>query len=436
MNTVRTFAYIYKDPLTMIENRIKENIENPEQLEKLYRADKKIFERAFFDIYPEISGFKLAEFWNVRLGFDSPQENKLKVSRIDILFLIVTCAITGFLIKIPQIFGISLEDYLFYEKNAGLIVFMGLSAYSFLTKNSFKNRHLIISIGVFIISAIYINLLPSNRDSHSIDLAYIHLPLLLWCVYGLIYINFDTKDKTKRIDYIKYNGDLAILSAIILIAGMILAGVTNGLFSAIGIEIEQFYMDYIAIWGIVSVPIVATYIIRNYPLVTNKIAPIIANIFSPLVLLTLIIYLVSIPLVGKDPYNDRDFLLIFNLMLLGVMGIIVFSISETSINKKQKINEMTLFMLTIVTLIIDLVALSAILYRLGEYGFTPNRTAVLGSNLLIFGNLILIMIDLFRVNFRSAEIKQVELTISKYLPIYMIWTIFVVIGFPLIFGLK
>ena len=420
----------------MIENRIKENIENPEQLEKLYRADKKNFERAFFDIYPEISGFKLAEFWNVRLGFDSPQENKLKVSRIDILFLIVTCAITGFLIKIPQIFGISLEDYLFYEKNAGLIVLLGLSSYSFLTNNLFNNKYLIISIGVFIISAIYVNLLPSNSDSNSINLAYIHLPLLLWCVYGLIYINFDTKDKTKRIDYIKYNGDLAILSAIILIAGMILAGVTIGLFSAIGIEIEQFYMDYIAIWGIVSVPVVATYIIRNYPFVTNKIAPIIANIFSPLVLLTLIIYLVSIPLVGKDPYNDRDFLLIFNLMLLGVMGIIVFSVSETSVNKKQKINEMTLFMLTIVTLIIDLVALSAILYRLGEYGFTPNRTAVLGSNLLIFGNLILIMIDLFRVNFRSAEIKQVELTISKYLPIYMIWTIFVVIGFPLIFGLK
>lgn len=419
-----------------MENRIKGSIENPEQLEKLYRADGKNFERAFFNIYSKISGFKLAEFWNARLKFDSLQENKLKVNRNDILFLIITCVVTGFLIKIPQLFDISLEDYFFYEKNAGLIVLLGLSAYSFLTKESFKNKHLIISIGVFIISAIYINLLPSNRDSYSINLAYIHLPLLLWCIYGLIYINFDTKDKTKRIDYIKHNGDLAILSAIILIAGMILAGVTLGLFSAIDIEIEQFYMDYIAIWGLVSVLIVATFIIRNYPFVTNKIAPIIANIFSPLVLITLIIYLISIPLAGKDPYNDRDFLLIFNLMLLGVMGVIVFSISETSINKKQKFNEMTLFMLTIVTLIIDLVALSAILYRLGEYGFTPNRTAVLGSNLLIFGNLILIMIDLFKVNFRSTGIKQVELTISKYLPIYMIWTIFVVFGFPLIFGLK
>jgi hypothetical protein len=71
-------------------------------------------------------------------------------------------------------------------------------------------------------------------------------------------------------------------------------------------------------------------------------------------------------------------------MLIGVMGIIVFSISETSINRRQKFNELVLFILSIITLIIDLVALSAIFYRLSEYGVTPNRLAVLGSNILIF----------------------------------------------------
>jgi len=123
-------------------------------------------------------------------------------------------------------------------------------------------------------------------------------------------------------------------------------------------------------------------------------------------------------------------------MLLGVMAIIVFSVSETSNNKKQRFNEMILFILSIVTLIIDLVAISAIIYRLGEFGFTPNRTAVLGSNLLIFGNLILIMLDLYRVNFNNLEISKVELRIGKYLPIYILWTIFVVFVFPFIFGLK
>ena len=420
----------------MKENSIKENIENPEQLEMLYQSDKKGFELAFFNIYAEISTSKMADFWKARLEFDQLRENKFLVDRTDIIFVVITCILTGLLIKIPQLFDINVKEYFFYEKNAALIVFFGLSTYSFLTKELINKVALMISIGAFLIAAIYINLLPSIKESQSMNLAYIHLPLLFWCVYGLIYMDFDTRDKMRRIDYIKYNGDLAILSGLILIAGVILAGVTIGLFKAIDLKIERFYMDYIAVWGVVSAPVVATYVIRNYPSVTNKIAPIIATIFSPLVLITLIVYLISIPFAGKDPYNDRNFLLIFNLMLLGVMGIIAFSVSETSIHKKQKFSELIIFVISVMTLIIDLVALSAILYRVGEYGFTPNRTAVLGSNLLIFYNLILIMKDLYRVNFKNKDIRQVELTISGYLPIYAVWTILVVFGFPLVFGLK
>jgi len=139
---------------------------------------------------------------------------------------------------------------------------------------------------------------------------------------------------------------------------------------------------------------------------------------------------------GKSPYSDREFLLIFNIMLLGVMAVIVFSISETSTTRKQKFNELILFILSIITVIIDLIALSAIFYRLGTFGITPNRLAVLGSNILILGNLVLIIIDLYKVNFKNTLIKEVELTISKYLPVYTIWIIFVIFGFPLIFGMK
>lgn len=419
-----------------MKDKIKNNIDNPEQLEKLYQSDKKSFENGFFQIYPEISDLQMSGFWKARLEFDNQNDFRLKVKKTDVLFLIITCLIASFLIKIPQLFNININDFLFYEKNAGLIVILGLSVYSFLTKGQLNHKHLIIAVLVFIISAAYINLLPSDSESHSVNLAYIHLPLLLWCLYGLIFIDFNLKEKSKRIDYIKHNGDLAILSAVILIAGGILAGVTMGLFKAIDLQIEEFYFNYIIIPGLVCVLVVATFIVRSFPSVTNKIAPIIANIFSPLVLVTLIIYLASIVVTAKDPYNDRDFLIIFNLMLLGVMAIIVFSVSEISVNKKLRFIELTLFILTIITLIVDLIALSAILYRLGEFGFTPNRTAVLGSNLLIFGNLILILADLYKVNFKGISIKKVELTIAEYLPIYAAWTIFVVFVLPFIFGFK
>ncbi|MDI3520885.1 MAG: hypothetical protein PWR04_873 [Anaerophaga sp.] len=415
---------------------IKKHIDNPLQLEKLYRADKKRFKNAFFEIYPEIADKKAAEFWKTRLEFDNPGEDKEKKRKTNVLYLIVTCLVTGLLIKMPQLTNLDVNTYLFYEKNAGLIVFLGLSAFVISTNKQINTKFLIISAIVFVISAVYINLLPSDRDSYSINLAYIHLPLFLWCLYGFIFIGFDGNDRTKRIDYIKYNGDLAILSAVILIAGGILTAVTLGLFSAIDLDIEKFYFDYIVIIGLVSVPIVATYIINSFPSMTTKIAPVIARIFSPLVLVTLIIYLISIVLTGKDPYSDRDFLFVFNLLLLGVMAIIVFSVSETSEGEKQKFSELTLFVLSIITLMVDLIALSAIVYRLGEYGFSPNRTAVLGSNLLIFGNLVWIMIELYKVCFKDDDIKKVELIIARYLPVYALWTIFVTFGFPLIFGMK
>lgn len=419
-----------------MKDKIKDNIEKSEELEKLYRADKKGFEIAFFEIYPEIEKFTISDFWKNRLEFDKTKDDSIKIGKTDILVLIVTCIVAGLLIKIPQLINIGITDSFFYEKNAGLIVLFGLSLFTFMTKATLNARHVMISLSVFIISAVYINLLPSTNESDSIILAYIHLPLMIWCLYGLIFIDFDVKDKSKRIDFIRHNGNLTVLLAVIAIAGGILTGVTIGLFSAIDLKIEKFYFDYIVIWGLVSAPVVATYIAGNFPFVVNKISPIIATIFSPLVLITLMVYLVSILVTGKDPYNDRDFLIIFNLMLLGVMGIIVFSVSETSMIKKQRFNEWILFALSIITLIIDLIALSAILYRLGEFGFTPNRVAVLGSNLLFFGNLVLIMIDLYRVNFKNKKIDLVEMTIANYLPVYILWTIFMVFGLPILFGFK
>jgi hypothetical protein len=363
-------------------------------------------------------------------------ESKKTVRNNDILFLIVACLITGFLIKLPQVVGFLPQEFQFYQKDAGLILFLGLSTYVFLTNKHLVMKHLFISLAVFAVSAVYINLLPTVKESHSISLAYIHLPLLLWCLYGLIFIDFDTKDLKKRMDYLKYNGNIAILSAIILIAGAMLTAVTLGLFSAIDMNIETFYGDYVVVLGLVSAPIVATYIIKTYPAVTQKIAPIIANLFTPLVVITLVIFLISMVVTGKDPYNDRDFLLVFNLLLLGVMALIVFSVTETTLSKPKRFNVWMLFGLSIITLLVDLVALSAIVYRLGEYGFTPNRTAVLGSNLLIFGHLVLIMIDLFKVTFKGGQFDGVERTIARYLPVYTVWTIVVTFGFPFLFGMK
>jgi hypothetical protein len=418
-----------------MKEKIKEHINDPEKLEQLYHDDNNAFKSGFEEVYPEIEKSELSRYWKIRLDYNNLPENKKYTNLADILILISSCLITGVLIKIPFIFNIQMTE-IFYTKNAGIIVFSGLTLYVTWTNKVFElKRHLPLLVTILILT-VYVNLLPAVTDSDSINLVYIHLLLLMWSIFGLVYIDFNIKDKIRLIEFIRYNGDLAILMAIIVITGGILTGITIGLFEAIGIKIENFYMENIVIVGAVSVPIVATYIIKNYTVLTNKLAPIIANIFSPLVLLTAIIFLVALAISGKNPYSDRNFLLIFNIMLLGVMAVIVFSISETSALRKQKFNELILFILSIITVIIDLIALSAIFYRLGTFGITPNRFAVLGSNILILGNLVLLIIDLYRVNFKKALIREVDLTIAKYLPVYLVWILFVVFAFPVIFGMK
>lgn len=150
----------------------------------------------------------------------------------------------------------------------------------------------------------------------------------------------------------------------------------------------------------------------------------------------LVFYLGAIAYSGKNPYTDRDFLLIFNALLIGVMALIFFSVAESAEKKKNSTDFWILFLLSIVTIIVNGVALSAILFRIAEWGFTPNRMAVLGSNLLMLIHLLMIAAKLYKTVSNANEGIEVGKTIVRYIPIYFIWAAFVLFFFPLIFGFE
>ncbi|MGE5420851.1 MAG: DUF4153 domain-containing protein [Chloroflexota bacterium] len=422
------------NPLGM-SDEIKANLSNPESLEKLYRSDRKAFRAAFESNYPEFENTGSAPFWKARLEYDSTPDILKAITIDEMITVAVACLVTAFLIKIPAMIHLPYSEEAFYFKNAAIIVFFGLSLYSLRNHRAVDPKKALMTGIGFLVIAVYSNLLPSEKPADAVELAYIHLPFLMWFIYGIVYTDYDFKNPGKRIDFIRHNGDLAIVYALIAIAGGILTGITIGLFESIGLSIEEFYMKNIVMTGAAVAPILAALIISKFPSLVSKTAPLIAAIFSPLVLITLVIFLFTMLMSGKDPYNDRDFLIIFNVMLLAVMGIIIFSVSETSVIKNQKFNAIILFALSIITIVIDLIALSAIFYRLGD-GLTPNRLAVLVSNLLVLANLIMIMADLFRINFKKREFTLVEVTVARFLPVYLAWIIIVVFGFPLVFGMK
>ncbi len=414
-----------------MKDEILAYLNNPGQLEKLYRSNRAPFKRELSLLYPELKGNALADFWNERLHYESEEIN-WGTGR-ELLFVIMSSLVAGFIAKIPGMFRI--DEEFFYPRNIGFIFLPLLTAY-FAWKNKLSFKVIAVICGVMLVSLIYINVLPGSMQSDTMVLACIHLPLLLWVLLGVAFAGNNLKDYTKQLDYLRYNGDLIVMTTLILIAGGIMTGLTIGLFSLIGFQIEQFYFEYIGIFGLASAPIVGTYLTQTNPQLVNKVSPVIARIFSPLVLIMLVIYLIAIIYSGKDPYNDREFLIIFNLLLIGVMAIIFFSIAESAKTVENNTATWVLFLLSGVTVFVNGIALSAIVFRIAEWGITPNRLAVLGSNVLMLLNLLLIAVLLFRSLTKKRDIAAVGRSIARFLPIYTVWVLVVIFLLPLIFDFK
>lgn len=347
----------------------------------------------------------------------------------EIALLIVLSLFAGVLVKFPTWMG--LYEDIFYRRNFAFVFLPGLSIY-FGIKNKFSKTKLFMLVSLAILSAIFTNAIPGNDTNDAFIMSCVHMFILWYFIMGISYVGSITERLDKRIEFIKFLGELAIVSALIMAAIGLLSGMTIALFSLIDLQIEVFYFQNIAIWGIVAVPFLASSILYNNPKILASIPALIARIFSPLVLVMLSIYLVAIYATGKDPYNDREFLFIFNLLLIGVMALIVFSTGFNNV-RMPKFQSMVLFLLAGITLVVCGIALSAIVFRITEWGITPNRTAVLGSNVLIFVHLLLVFKTLFAYHFQKKESNSLDRTIAIYLPVYLAWIAFVVFLFPFLF---
>jgi hypothetical protein len=340
--------------------------------------------------------------------------------------------VAGVIAKLPAFLHIDQE--FFYSRNIGFIIFPLLTIY-FSWQNKLSKSKIVFIACATLLGLIFINSLPDVKKSDTLVLSCIHLLLFLWSILGFAFVGRPTNSEEKRLGFLKYNGDLVVMTTLIVIAGGILTGITTGLFSLIGYNIKRFYFEHIVVFGLPAAPIIGTYLIQSNPQLVGKVSPVIAKIFSPLVLVMLVIFLAAVVYSGKDPYNDREFLMIFNALLIGVIAIIFFSVAGT--NRRKSLAEIwVLFLLSAVTVIVNGIAVSAILLRISAWGITPNRAAVLGGNVLILVNLLLVTRQFFKVISKKENIAGVGKVISLYLPIYCLWAIIVTFIFPLLFGFK
>ncbi len=420
-----------------MKDRILNAADSPRELEALYRLDPKEFTRDFAEAFSRSPGSMALRVWHERLFFAETEAASAPapgLRAVDIRLTIALALIAGTLARIPLLVP-EMDAGKFLAGNLAGILGGSLIAY-FCIQRPCRLKTALPIFAILLGTVLYLNLLPGPDKSQTSVLACLHAPFFFWSLLGIAFAGGAWRNLPGRMDYLRYNGELLVFTTVVLIGGMVLTGLTLALFGLIDVDITKFYMENVVIYGAVAAPIVATLLVEKVVGNRFKITPLLAKVFTPLFLATTVAYLVAMIFKHKSPFTDRDFLIAFNGLLLVVLGLCVFSISERRPEAPAGSEDLMNAALVSVTLMIDVIALAAILFRLTSYGFTPNRLAVLGANLLAFCHLAGILYYYIRFLRKSGEFSPLEKWIVGYLPAYTAWSLAVVIAFPLVFWFR
>lgn len=410
----------------MVSNPILAALDDPTALETLYQTRPVAFAAWLEEAVRERADSETLRVWQARLGYrPAPAGPGVPAPVLSVVLLGLTA---GLLMRLPGLVGLDLGWYL--ARFAGLIIVGSLIIWCLLASVPRVRR---IGGAALFVCVLFAWLLPDRPGSDSITMALIHLPLVALSLLAWVFMTPTWRDADARIRFIAYLGELLTLVGVILLGGVLLTMLTLGLFSLIELRIDDWYLRNVVVFGLAAAPVVGTWVYDDLLHRQGRLAVIVARLFAPLVLLTVVAYLAAILMQGRMPWADREFLIIINGLLLAVLAITLFAMVGRQ-GPGSRAADAVVIGLVAVTLSIDVLALGSILLRWAEYGVTPNRVAVTGANLLIFIHLLRILAAWVPHLGGSPAPSRLLARVTGFLPAYSAWSLFVVIGLPLGFG--
>ena len=346
-------------------------------------------------------------------------------------------------VKIPALFGLTLEgDPEFYARNLALLILPFLAAY-FLVRHRSSIATVVAVAVPFVAMALVLNLYPFAPDGATLPLAVVHSLVLLWIVTGIAYVDGAWRSDRARMDFIRFTGEWFVYLVLIALGGAVLAALTMGVFSAIGIDAALFVEEWLVPCGLAGAVVISGWLVEAKQSVIENIAPVLTKLFTPLftvLLLALIVAgLIQRTVVGADEIEilgQRDLLVIFDLVLIVVLGLLLYSLSAHDPTERPGWFERLQLLLVCAALVVDVLVLIAMISRIGEYGASPNKLASLGLNLILLVNLSGAAWLQLRFIRGTTTFGHVERWQTAYIPVYLAWAAIVAVVFPPVFGFQ
>jgi hypothetical protein len=180
--------------------------------------------------------------------------------------------------------------------------------------------------------------------------------------------------------------------------------------------------------------VVAGWLVEVKQGVIEAIAPVLTRLFTPLFTAVLLAFLVAFGVTGAGLDVEREMLILFDLLLVVVLGLLLYSISARDPLAPPGLFDKLQLALVVSALLIDALVLSAITGRIAEFGTTPNKTAALGENVILLANLAWSAWLLLGFLRRRTPFAALERWQTNYLPVYAVWAWIVVLAFPPLFA--
>jgi hypothetical protein len=357
-----------------------------------------------------------------------------RAARRDAIVAVCLAVAAGLAIKAPSAFGLQLDtDAGFYARNFALFVLPLLAGY-FVWKRKLGFASLPWLAAAFAAAGIFSNVYPFAPGGHTEILTALHMPIALWLVVGAAYAGKRWNEVGGRMDFIRFSGELFIYYVLIALGGGVLTAFMLMMFQAAGIDAEPFFTSWLLPCGAVGAVVIASWLVEAKQSVIENMAPVLARIFTPLFAAVLLVFLGTLLWTGRGVDIDRSLLIAFDLLLVVVLGLLLYSVSARDSHSAPGAYDIVQVVLLLSALAADAVALWAIAGRISEFGFSPNRVAALGVNVILLVHLAWSALLYVRFLRGQGSFASLEKWQTDYLPVYAVWAALVVIAFPPLFG--
>jgi hypothetical protein len=345
-------------------------------------------------------------------------------------------------IKVPSLFGLEFDGVgMFYPLNLGFFTLPFIIGY-FAWERPLATTVRLWLAGVIVLAALVVNAFAFPEATLEVGpadtqvLTVIHLPIALWLAVGVAYVGGRWVGGERRMDFLRFTGEAFIYYVLIALGGGVLIGLTFALFQAIGVEVGSFVERWVLPCGAVGATVVASWLVEAKQSVIENMAPVLARVFVPLFTLVLVAFVTTMVATGRSIDVEREILIAVDLLLVVVFGLLLYSISARDALAPPGFLDWVQLTLVGAALLVDVLALRAIGSRIFEFGFTPNRLAALGMNLVLLANLAGSAFLYARFLRDGTGISRLWRWQTDYLYVIAGWAAVVAFLFPPLFGFR